>query len=306
MNFKELKEALYWACDDGQNIDDLAFLSGGNDGRLINQALRDLADCLRIDKYSTDIRYDAEGKITLPADTLEVLRLRWGDYTDLTPADSVMKLNTLAEGVSMFYMPGRTSIQLYGTPPPIPANLTVSPHGESGATTWGYRVTALVLGYESIACAEVRITNGNATLSANNYNSLSWDTVSGADQYNVYRATAGGTPSTTGYLAMVSSPGYNDVGSAADGSSITNRLLHLWYRAYPAELVADSDVPSDVPLEYHDALATVYAKAQFTRKVGDWGQYASLMTMWSVIRKEIGGVLEGRTKPPCYVREWRW
>jgi len=306
MNFKELKDALYWACDNGQNADDLAFLAGGNDGRLINQALRDLADCLRIVKYDNTIQYDSAGKIALPADLLEVLRLRWGNYTDLTPVDDAMKINTLAEGVSAFYVVGRSSAQLYGAPTPIPSGLAVTPEGTTGTTTWGYRITAIARGLESIACAEVKTAAGSDVLSATNYNHLSWNAVPGADGYSVYRTTAGGTPDTTGYVATIGVASYDDIGASAGGSAITNRLLHLWYRAYPAELAADSDVPSDVPPEYHDALATIYAKAQFVRKVGDYAQYQQLMGMWWAIKKEIRGVLEVRSDPPCYAREWRW
>jgi len=115
MTFKELKELLFWACDNGQNIDDLAFLGAGKDGQLINEALRDLADCLNIVKYTTTLTPDGSGKVTLPSDFVEALRVKYGD-TDLTPITNVFDAAIGSGSVTQYMFTGRQAIQLYDVP----------------------------------------------------------------------------------------------------------------------------------------------------------------------------------------------
>lgn len=204
MTFKELKELLFWTLDNGQNIDDLAFLNGGNDGKLINQALRDLADCLHIVKYNTTLAPDSSGLVNLPGDLRDVLLVKWGDYTKLTPIDNVLQAALGSGEVTQYMLTSRTNMQLYDVP---------------------------------------------------------------TEPYET---------------------------------------LYLWYQAYPAELVNDGDVPADVPEEYQEALATVYARAQFFKKLGDFAQYQQLMGLWAVVKKDIRGVVEARVKPVMYTGEWVW
>jgi len=96
-----------------------------------------------------------------------------------------------------------------------PAAPTVTATGTTGTTTWAYAVAALDgKGGETTASPTTTITNGNATLSSTNYNAISWTAVSGAAGYAVYRVTAGGTPNTTGLIAIVSGTTLNDEGLA--------------------------------------------------------------------------------------------
>jgi hypothetical protein len=100
---------------------------------------------------------------------------------------------------------------------PTPSGVTVTPMGTTGATTYGYRVTALDgAGGETLASAQVQTTTGNALLDATNYNAIAWTPVNGAYQYRIYRTTTGGTPATTGLVGTVSSTTYsfNDTGIA--------------------------------------------------------------------------------------------
>jgi hypothetical protein len=72
---------------------------------------------------------------------------------------------------------------------PIITNLTGV--GVAGTTVYGYKVTAVTGNGETLASTEKTITNGNATLSATNFNALFWSAVPGAVSYNVYGRTAG-------------------------------------------------------------------------------------------------------------------
>jgi hypothetical protein len=96
-----------------------------------------------------------------------------------------------------------------------PSAPTVTATGTTGSTSWAYAVAALDgKGGETAASPVTTITNGNATLSSTNYNAISWTAVTGAAGYAVYRTTAGGTPNTTGLIAIVSGTSFDDTGVA--------------------------------------------------------------------------------------------
>lgn len=79
----------------------------------------------------------------------------------------------------------------------------------------------------------------------------------------------------------------------------------LYYRAYPAELSEDTDVPVDIPREYQDKLVTVYGKAQFVRKY-DYVLYQQLMNEWRYIKKILYGLICARSGPTQTERRWEW
>lgn len=92
-----------------------------------------------------------------------------------------------------------------------PTGLAVTATGTTGSTAYSYRVSAFNSTGETLACASIAITNGNATLSATNYNALSWSAVSGATGYNIWGRKATGLGETymgTVYGVVV----YNDQG----------------------------------------------------------------------------------------------
>lgn len=85
-----------------------------------------------------------------------------------------------------------------------PSGVTVTPMGTTGATTYGYRVSAINDSGETLACSTVSIANGNATLSPTNFNRIMWPRVAGATGYKVYGRTSGSelfleTVTTTNY-----------------------------------------------------------------------------------------------------------
>lgn len=98
-----------------------------------------------------------------------------------------------------------------------PTGLGVTATGTTGSTAYSYRVSAFNAVGETLACVSVAIANGNATLSASNYNALTWTTVTGATGYNIWGNKATGLGET--YMATVYTNSYNDNG--ADSPSLT-------------------------------------------------------------------------------------
>ena len=92
-----------------------------------------------------------------------------------------------------------------------PTGLAVTPTGTTGSTSYSYRVSAVKAIGETLACVSVATTTGNATLSATNYNAITWSAVSGATGYNIWGRYATGLGETymgTVYGLLV----YNDKG----------------------------------------------------------------------------------------------
>lgn len=102
-----------------------------------------------------------------------------------------------------------------------PTGLAITPTGTTGSTTYSYRISAFNTSGETLACASVQTTTGNATLSTTNYNALAWNAVSGATGYVIWgrKSTAqngiGETKMTT-----VTTNSYNDTGADTPSTSI--------------------------------------------------------------------------------------
>lgn len=97
-------------------------------------------------------------------------------------------------GVAQYAGIGTTGSQLA-----TPVITSVTTAGAAGTTAYAYRVSALNAWGETVASTEVSITTGNSTLSATNYNVVSWGAVTGATSYRVYGRVAG----AEGLLATV-------------------------------------------------------------------------------------------------------
>jgi hypothetical protein len=116
-----------------------------------------------------------------------------------------------------------------------PATPTITNVGTAGVVTWAYKVVALSGSGASLgstpASAAGSTTTGNATETSANYNVITWAAVAGAVSYDVYRTTAGTTPSTTGKIGNVlatvvkntglqpSTYSLNDTALAGDGTT---------------------------------------------------------------------------------------
>ncbi len=91
------------------------------------------------------------------------------------------------------------------------ASVTVTPTGTTGSTAYSYTISAFNNQGENIGTTGTTAT-GNATLSATNYNALSWSAVSNATGYNIYGRKASGYGEV--YLATVYGViAYNDTGA---------------------------------------------------------------------------------------------
>jgi uncharacterized protein YkvS len=113
-----------------------------------------------------------------------------------------------------------------------PSGVAVTPVGTAGSTTYGYRISAINGNGETIAATTVSTATGNATLSATNYNRITWSAVTGATGYKVY----GRTSSSELYMATVNSPTllYNDTGTVTPSGALPTSNTTGGTITYPA------------------------------------------------------------------------
>lgn len=143
-------------------------------------------------------------------------------YVTLTPTDigsttynASARMNFVQARDKLFIFNGVDPLSYYDgstittyTALTTPVGLTVAPQGSTGSTPYSYRVSAFNAVGETLACASVAITNGNATLDGTNYNKLDWTATSGATGYNIYGRKATGLGET--YMATVYTNQYLD------------------------------------------------------------------------------------------------
>lgn len=100
-----------------------------------------------------------------------------------------------------------------------PTISSVTPQGTSGSTTYSYRVSAFNDVGETLASTAVSTTTGNATLSATNYNRVSWSSITGATGYNIWGRESTGLGET--YLDTVyDATQYDDKGARSPSLTI--------------------------------------------------------------------------------------
>jgi len=101
-----------------------------------------------------------------------------------------------------------TSITVYSAVA-TPAKPTVTRVGATtGTRDYSYRISAFNTVGETIASTATAITNGTSTISATNYNRITWAAVAGATGYNVWGRESTGLGET--YLDTTYTTGYND------------------------------------------------------------------------------------------------
>ena len=88
--------------------------------------------------------------------------------------------------------------------------------GTTGATTYGYRVSAINSVGETLASSTVTTSTGNASLTTSNFNRISWSRISGATGYKVYGRTSGSEL----LLSTVTDIHYDDVGTATPAGAL--------------------------------------------------------------------------------------
>lgn len=90
-------------------------------------------------------------------------------------------------------------------------DLTVTPVGTAGSTTYKYRIIADLDDGTEITSDLVTITNGNAALSTSNYNRLTWENAAGILNYRIFREAAGVVKRV--FTIRNGSHDYNDYGT---------------------------------------------------------------------------------------------
>lgn len=149
----------------------------------------------------------------------------WSSITSHTFTNTMTTLTQARDKIFIYngtenlrYYDG-TSITEY-TALTVPTNLAVAAQGTTGSTDYSYEVTAYNAHGETTACSNVDISDGHATLSATNYNQVTWTAVNNATGYNIYGRTSTGYGRV--YIATITNgTTYNDTGS---DSPVTSKL----------------------------------------------------------------------------------
>lgn len=103
-----------------------------------------------------------------------------------------------------------------------PGSPLVSPQGTPGAKTVGYAIVAKNATGVSAVSQTTTVTTAATTLSATNFNRLTWQAVPGETSgYDIYRIATDGTPSTTGKIGSVATTitTFDDTGLAGDSAT---------------------------------------------------------------------------------------
>lgn len=100
---------------------------------------------------------------------------------------------------------------------------------------------------------------------------------------------------------------YADALQLEAGTSPTDwPLIELWYQAYPVDLSAGTDVPSEIPPEYHASLVDKYVRAQHCLKNGWHSLYQALMLEWEDVKNEVSGKTYARTRTVENAGRFEW
>lgn len=130
----------------------------------------------------------------------------------------------------------------------------VAQQGAAGATAYSYRIIAInSRGERSMISAATQVADGNAVLTAVNFNRITWAAVAGADHYLIIRSASAGNPASTGLIGTTDDPDtltFDDTGIVATAYSnpAANETTPGWRRPQTAEMI--------VRLEAGDGLET--------------------------------------------------
>lgn len=123
----------------------------------------------------------------------------------------------LAKGTTPSYSISAQGGQIKGISLATPAAPTLSTNGTAGGTSYTYYIVARdQFGNKTLQSSTTTIATGNATLTSGNSITISWSILSGAYSYDVIRSASGGTPSSTGSIALnLNNVSFTDTGIAA-------------------------------------------------------------------------------------------
>lgn len=123
----------------------------------------------------------------------------------------------------------------------VPGAPTVTPQGTTGATTYSYRIVARTAGSapgtgQTTAGAAGTTATGNATLTAGNFNRVTWTAVPGASSYDVYGRTSG----TELFIANVTGTTYDDTGAVTPAGALPGANTSFAYTVRVGSLTGTS------------------------------------------------------------------
>lgn len=98
-----------------------------------------------------------------------------------------------------------------------PSAPTITNVGTAGATSYSYKVVAMHRHGSTEASSAGSTATGNATLTAGNYNLISWTAVDYATAYVIYRTVGGATTGIIGIVGEVTS--FRDTGLTGDSTT---------------------------------------------------------------------------------------
>jgi len=171
--------------------------------------------------------------------------------------------------------------------------------GTTGATTYGYRVSAINNVGETLACSTVSTTSGNATLTSSNLNRISWTKVSNATGYNVYGRTSGSEL----LLATVTGLHYDDTGTATPAGALpsSNTTGYSSDRTSIGSLIKQQSGPNNTddwigpfpvalarPMEFSTAIPCVFPHVIRWSDTIDWVFFADNATATTSRRVVLG------------------
>lgn len=113
-----------------------------------------------------------------------------------------------------------------------PTGQSATQNGATGATSYSWKITAIAdeTYEESLPSSAASIANGNATLSAANNVSVSWSAVTGATEYNVYRAVNG----VYGFIGTAVGTSFTDTGITPDTTDTPPTARNPFSSDYPS------------------------------------------------------------------------
>jgi hypothetical protein len=97
-----------------------------------------------------------------------------------------------------------------------PTAPTVAPQGTAGATSYSYKITAMSDGGETVGSTAGTTATGNATLSAGNFNRVTWAAVTGATAYRIY-GRIGASEGLLGIVFAGATLQFDDIGAVTPG-----------------------------------------------------------------------------------------
>lgn len=113
---------------------------------------------------------------------------------------------------SVFSTASLTAIETIGTP----SGVAVANIGAAGATTYGYRISAVNSFGETLASSSTTTTTGNASLTTSNFNRITWNRVAEATSYKIYGRTNGSEL----YMATTTGLHYDDTGAVTPSGAL--------------------------------------------------------------------------------------